>query len=731
MKLVIISNRLPLTVVKEENSYSFVPSAGGLTTGLNSLETDMEKHWIGWPGIYLDNPDEQAEIDQQLSAFNYHPVFLTHEQIANYYEGYSNSVLWPLCHYFFSNVRYRAPYWEAYHEVNALFCEQALRVISADDIVWVQDYHLMLLPRMIRKQMPQASIGYFHHIPFPSYELFRCLPERAEMLDGLLGADLVAFHTHSYMRHFISAVYRVMKLECHLDEIHLNDRIVDVDAFPMGINYDKYHNALLNPDISRRADELRREFGSSRLILSVDRLDYSKGLLIRLKSFENFLVNNPRYHGRVSLVMVVAPSRDHVDLYAKLKHSIDRKVGEINGKYSTPGWRPVHYFYRTHRFEELAALFHIADVCLVTPFRDGMNLVAKEYVSTKRDGRGVLILSEMAGASIELTDALIINPTNMKDIENAIIRALEMTAEEQRRTITAMQETLAAQHVGQWAKDFVDELVYVKKKNSRLQGKVIEDTHLDILRQAYWQARSRLIILDYDGTLVRFHNNPDQARPTQRLLSLLERLAADPANYVVISSGRNKQTLDHWLGHLPIGFAAEHGMFYKEDGVWYSKTPVSTWNDEILDIIKHTVKKTPRSRLEVKETGLVFHYRDVDVWLAEMRVIQLVNALITPCLRQNLQIMKGNKIVEVKSGQFTKGSEARRLLSRGNYDFVMAIGDDTTDEEMFAALPPDHITIKIGAPSTAARYSIPAQEQVPGFLTALTNKMKSVKKQRP
>ncbi len=721
MKLVIISNRLPVTAVKEGDSYNFIPSTGGLATGLHSLETNMEKHWLGWPGMYLDEPDKQAEITQQLSAFNYHPVFLTHEQIENYYEGYSNSVLWPLSHYFFNNVRYRDPYWKAYQEVNTHFCEQTLRLIAPDDIVWIQDYQLMLLPRMIRQQMPNASIGYFHHIPFPSYELFRCLPERAEMLDGLLGADLVAFHTHSYMRHFISAVYRVLKIECHLNEIRLDDRIVEVDAFPMGINYEKYHNALLNPAISRRADELRTEFGYSRLILSVDRLDYSKGILIRLKSFENFIRNNPSYHGRVSLVMVVAPSRDQVDIYAKLKESIDRKVGEINGKYSTPGWRPVYYFYRAYGFEELAALFHIADVCLVTPFRDGMNLVAKEYVATKRDGRGVLILSEMAGASIELTDALIINPTHMKEIENAILRALEMTAEEQRRTITAMQETLSAQHVGQWTKDFVDELIYVKKKSRRLQRKVIEDTHLNTLRQTYREARRRLIILDYDGTLVRFHNDPAKARPTSGVLSLLERMAADPFNHVVISSGRDKQTLDRWLGHLPLGMAAEHGMFYKEEGVWQSRIPSSTWNDEILGIMRHVVKKTPRARLEIKETSLVFHYRDVDVWLAEMRVSQLVNELLAPCLRRSLQIMKGNKIIEVKSGECTKGSEALRLIGRGDYDFVLAMGDDTTDEEMFAALPPQAITIKVGTPSAAAHYTIPGQEQALHFLAMLTN----------
>lgn len=721
MKLVIISNRLPLTVVKEENEYRVVPSTGGLSTGLSSLETLMEKHWIGWPGMYLDDRHEKEKIDKQLTAQNYHSVYLTPEQIENYYEGYSNSVLWPLFHYFFSNVHYRDGYWDAYREVNTLFCEKAIEIIDPDDIVWVQDYQLMLLPQMIREKIPNISIGYFHHIPFPSYELFRCLPERAEILNGLLGADLIAFHTHTYMRHFISAIFRILKISCHLDEIYLDDRIVDVDAIPMGINYEMYHNALLDSDISQQAEALRKEFGDSKLILSVDRLDYSKGILIRLKSFEKFLISNPQYHGKVSLVMIVAPSRDNVDIYAKLKEDIDQRVGYINGKYSTVGWRPVYYFYRSFRFNEIAALYHISDICLVNPFRDGLNLVAKEYVATKRDGKGVLILSEMAGASIELSDALIINPTNMKEIENAILRALEMPEEEQNIAILNMQKIISTQHVGQWAKDFVDGLIQVKKKNKSLQQKVVDDNNFNKIKQAYKQARNRLIILDYDGTLVQFHSNPMKAYPTPELLDLLEKMCADLSNRIVISSGRDKQTLEGWLGHLPLDMSAEHGMFYKEYGKWRGEIKRMEWDSEIIDRVRHIVKKTPRSKLEIKETALVFHYRDVDIWLAELRVTQLISALINPCSRLNLQIMKGNKIVEIKSSEYNKGSEALRLLEQSDFDFVMAIGDDTTDEEMFMALPADVVTIKVGKTSNAAQYTIPKQSQTIDFLNRLTD----------
>ncbi|MBN9286078.1 MULTISPECIES: bifunctional alpha,alpha-trehalose-phosphate synthase (UDP-forming)/trehalose-phosphatase [unclassified Flavobacterium] len=722
MKLVIISNRLPLKVVEEEKGYRIVPSTGGLTTGLSSLETTMETHWIGWPGLYIEEPGERKKIDRELELLNYHPVYLTPDQIENYYEGYSNSVIWPLFHYFFSNVRYQNDYWDAYKEVNALFCEKALEVIATGDTIWVQDYQLMLLPRMIREKMTDISIGYFHHIPFPSYELFRSLPERAEILSGLLGADLIAFHTHGYMRHFISTIYRVMKLDCHLDEIYLHDRIVDVDAFPMGINYEMFHTALLNPDISRRAEELKKDFGSGKLVLSVDRLDYSKGILMRLKSFEYFLNNNPQYQGKVSLVMIVAPSRDNVAIYAKLKEDIDRKVGAVNGQYSTADWRPVYYFYRSFRFEELAALYNISSICLVNPFRDGMNLVAKEYVASKRDGKGVLILSEMAGASIELPDALIVNPNDLKEIESAILQALEMSEEEQSTAISNMQEIISVQHVGQWAKDFIEELAHVKKKNKSLQQKVIQEVHFNEIRQAYTQSRNRLIILDYDGTLAAFHSNPMKAYPTPEILHLLEKMSSDAANRIIISSGRDRQTLESWLGHLPLGIAAEHGMFYKEQGEWQGKTTKMEWDSEIITIMKHTVKKTPRSKLEIKEAALVFHYRDVDVWLAELRVTQLINDLINPCSRQNLQIMKGNKIIEVKPGGYNKGTEALRLAAESNYDFVMAIGDDTTDEEMFIALPAGAVTIKVGKTSNAARYNIPKQADTIGFLYKLTDK---------
>ena len=419
MKLYIISNRLPVKAVHRDGAYLFTRSEGGLATGLHALHTRYEKHWIGWPGVDVETDEDRRSIREELAKMNFHPIFLTPEQIANYYEGYSNSTIWPLCHYFFAFTRYRKDFWEAYRKVNALFCEESLRRIEPDDIVWVQDYQLMLLPGLLREHRPALRIGYFHHIPFPSYELFRILPERAEILRGVLGADLVAFHTHDYMRHFIGTAERVLHIDFRLDETQIGNRCVRVDALPMGIDYAAFHGISSNAGAQPLIAKTREQFGDRKPILSVDRLDYSKGILHRLRGFGSFLERYPEYRGQATLAMVIVPSRDRVNSYADLKTEIDKEIGAINGRYSTMEWTPVRYFYHGFSFEELAAMYYVADVALVTPLRDGMNLVAKEYVAVKNDNPGVLILSEMAGAAVELADALPINPNDTEQIAAA------------------------------------------------------------------------------------------------------------------------------------------------------------------------------------------------------------------------------------------------------------------------------------------------------------------------
>lgn len=723
MKCVIISNRLPVTVSDKGGKLTFTRSGGGLATGLGSLALESEKHWIGWPGLFISDPVQRRKMDIRLHRMGLHTVPLTPEDIQDYYEGYSNSLLWPLCHYFPSYMEYDQRYWQAYREVNEIFCAEALRIIEPGDMVWIHDYHLMLLPAMIREQRPDVSIGYFHHIPFPSYELFRCLPERAEILYGLLGADLIGFHTHDYMRHFTSALYRVMGLETRLDEVQLNSRVVSVEAFPMGINYDLYHDAISKPEVRAYASRMRKLAGNRKIILSVDRLDYSKGIPLRLKGYAALLEKNSELHGNTAMILVVVPSRDTVERYAELKTEIDTLVGYINGKFAKPGWTPIFYYYRSFSFNQLTALYNASDIALVTPLRDGMNLVAKEFVAAKRDTPGVLILSEMAGAAVEMPEALIVNPTDVLEIESTLYTALAMPEDEQVRRLHAMQKNLARQTVERWAHDFWTELADTRERNNALAGKILAGENLDHVREAYAAAEQRLVILDYDGTLVPFVSNPQDAGPSPDVIHLLANLGEDPRNTIVVCSGRKKDTLEKWLGHLDIGITAEHGAFSRENGVWTESgdAMVVLWDSEILAILEQTTQRTPRSSIEMKKTALVWHFREVDHWLADLRVTQLINALMSPASRLGLQLMRGNKVLEIKRPEYNKGAVCRRLLEKGAYDFVMAVGDDTTDEDMFMALPPSAVTVKVGNISDHARYSLPSQPDVVGFLGSLAD----------
>ena len=370
-------------------------------------------------------------------------------------------------------------------------------------------------------------------------------------------------------------------------------------------------------------------------------------------------------------------------------------------------------------------MYYVADIALITPLRDGMNLVAKEYVAAKCDHPGVLILSEMAGAAVELTDAIQINPNDTEQIEHAICQALEMPEEDQRARLQRMQAILSVQTVNKWATDFINGLNTTCIQNDTLRKKRIVSTTIAQIKLKYNQAKQRLILLDYDGTLTALKPRPEDAKPTPELISILQQLASDPANHIVINSGRDHFILEKWFGLLPVSMAAEHGAFYKENGVWHKKIKKTEWGTGLLSILQMFVDRTPRSHLEIKETALAWHYRESDAWLGTLRAQQLVNALVSICTRQKLQILQGNKVVEVKSPDCNKGSEVERLLANRRYDFVMAMGDDTTDEDMFQALPAKAVTIKIGNVSKAANYNLPAQSDVLPFLQSMLRKQKN------
>lgn len=722
-RTIIVSNRLPVKVLKDKDGeLTYKPSEGGLATGLGSIYKKGNNLWVGWPGRYFKSKKNEKIAREALEEQNMRPVFLTEEEIKLYYEGFSNETLWPTFHYFNQNALYKKSYWKAYEKVNQKFCDVILKELNPGDKIWVHDYQLMLVPKMIRDVKPDVSIGYFLHIPFPSFEVFRLLPWRRELLDGVLGADLVGFHTYDDMRHFLSSVSRICYISNQQGQILKDRRTVVTDSFPIGIDYNKYARQAAHPQTLSREVEYRTSLGQQKLILSIDRLDYSKGIPARLQIFDIFLERYPEYQGKVSLLMVVVPSRDKVDKYKDLKEAVDLLVGRINGKYGTVNWTPIHYFYRSFPLEDLSAFYRMADVAMVTPMRDGMNLVCKEYVASKLDQRGVLILSEMAGASKELSDALIVNPNDKHQVVKAIYRALTMPVEEQERHMSIMQETLKKFNIHHWVDLFFSRLEDVARKRNELATKVLDDKVKTKIVKAYEKSSKRLLFLDYDGTLVPFDSDPQAVKPGEELRKILARLSKDEKNSVVIISGRDRKTLENWLGDLPVDFICEHGVWLKDKvGDWEMAQGLdNTWKKEIKPILDIYVNKTPGSFIEEKDYSLVWHYRKVETGLGELRAREIISHLKYLAVNMNLQVLEGNKVVEIKNLEVNKGKAALRWLSKLTPDFILSLGDDWTDEDTFKAMPDKAYTVKVGDIHSAAKYSISDYKAVRELLSSLT-----------
>jgi trehalose 6-phosphate synthase/phosphatase len=706
---IIVSNRLPVKVKKSESgNIIFEPSEGGLATGLGSVYKEDDNIWIGWPGLYLQDEAEEQMVSQNLEKESMQPVFLTETEIREYYEGFSNETLWPTFHYFSQYAQYELSHWEAYMRVNQKFCDQVVKSALPDDTIWIHDYQLLLLPQLVRQQLPDITIGFFQHIPFPSYEVFRLLPWRKAILQGMLGADLLGFHTYNDVRHFVSAVTHIVGYPATRGVIETEDRSVQVDAFPMGIDYDKYATLAASPQVQAIEAEYREALRSSRVILSIDRLDYSKGIPQRLRAFEMFLKGKTEFHEQVTMVMIVVPSRDQVEKYKKLKEEIDEIVGRINGLYRTLSWSPVQYYYHSYPLEELSAFYRLADVALVTPMRDGMNLVCKEYIASRTRGDGVLVLSEMAGAAQELSDAILINPNDVDQMCGAISQALMMPEKDQQAQIANMQAILRKYNIHQWVQLFMDRLAYCKEQQKALRTTFLKGRKLEQLRKDYGAAGNRLIFLDYDGTLMPFTRDPKRTQPDAELLQLLQQLTQDTRNRVVIISGRDHQTLGNWLGHLALDMIAEHGIWLRlhEAGWEMIQQLDNAWKEEIRPVLESYVARTPGSLLEEKDFALVWHYRKVEQSLGETRSGELGSYLRYLVANRNLQVMEGDKIVEVKNVEVNKGIAARRWLEDYPAGFVIAIGDDRTDEDTFLAMPESACTIKVGSTRSAARYHL-------------------------
>jgi trehalose 6-phosphate synthase/phosphatase len=719
MRAILVSNRLPVTIQEQSGKLIFNRTVGGLATGLKSyldhLDKSLETLWVGWPGLNAPESRKEEITAKLRSGFGSHPVFLSEEEMENFYHGFCNKTIWALFHYFPSFAVYKPQYWQHYKKVNEIFCRELVKLLTPGDIVWVHDYHLMLLPNLLRKAAPETKIGYFLHIPFPNNEVYRLLPSkwRSELLKGVLGADLIGFHTYDYVQHFTRCVSRILGYEENIGQIQLPERRVQIDTFPMGIDYASFQRIASDEDVKSRTRIWVNGFHGAKTILSVDRLDYSKGILHRLLGYEHFLANNPDWIGKVVLLLLVVPSRIGVEHYRLMKNQIDEMVGRINGRFGRIAWSPIVYQYTSYDVPSLVSLYCCSDVALVTPLRDGMNLIAKEYIACRRDQTGVLVLSEMAGVSKELTEAVIINPNTAEEIASAIKEALEMPKEEQIRRNKTMQTHLSRYDIVAWASDFIRSLNEWNRKPSFQATPLTGESRLKLLDD-FRMARSRLVFLDYDGTLAPFSSDPAAVVPGQGLLDSLKSLSELPNTMVVLISGRDRRTLQQWFGHLPLTLVAEHGAGIRlPNQEWnITKTIDSDWKSMIIPVLQRYADRLPGSFVEEKEFSVCYHYRSSDPELAKFRVKQLSHVLKTKYHQANLQLLSGNKVLEIRNAEVNKGKACLFFLKRYPSESVLAIGDDVTDEELFRALPPNACAIKVGSESRQAKYHLPSHREV-------------------
>ncbi|KAG9521423.1 glycosyl transferase, partial [Aureobasidium melanogenum] len=488
-RLLLVSNRLPITIKRSDDAtYDFSMSSGGLVSGLSGLAKTTKFQWYGWPGIQVPQNEIGLVKDRLWKEYGAVPIFMDDELADRHYNGFSNSILWPLFHYHPGEITFDESAWNAYREANRLFAKEIAKDVQDNDLIWVHDYHLMLLPAMLREEIGDSKrnvkFGFFLHTPFPSSEIYRILPVRNEILNGVLHCDLVGFHTYDYARHFLSSCSRILQLPTTPNTVEFQGKVVTVGAFPIGIDPEKFEEGLKKPKVVERIQTLEKKFQGVKLIVGVDRLDYIKGVPQKLHALEVFLTEHPEWIGKVVLVQVAVPSRQDVEEYQNLRAVVNELVGRINGKFGTIEFMPIHFMHKSVSFDELIALYAVSDVCLVSSTRDGMNLVSYEYIATQQKRHGSMILSEFTGAAQSLNGSIIVNPWNTEELADAIHDAVTMGDEQRSINYHKLAKYVNKYTSAWWGESFVNELTRIseqaekklKVKQSQLDGKVHEET---------------------------------------------------------------------------------------------------------------------------------------------------------------------------------------------------------------------------------------------------------------
>ncbi len=717
-RVLIVANRLPVTASVAADGFALAPSTGGLATALGRVHRNRGGIWIGSPGLTTDQlaPPIWGRLVGALAEDGLVPIPMSQAESEKFYDGFSNSFIWPILHSLTGRVPLDTDAWESYREVNQRFADAVVARYQPGDLIWVHDFHLFLVPEMIRAAIPNAAIGFFLHVPFPTGDIFRTLPRRKELLHGILGASLIGFHTASYLRHFSVALAEILALTTDIDRVVIGDRAARLGVFPIGIDAAEFERTALDPFVERLAEEIRGGDGG-RLLVAVDRLDYTKGVPRRLLGFEQLLERHPELREQVRLVNLSVPTRDAVPAYQEYRQQVEGLVGRINGRFSTPRWTPIHYMFRAIDRPNLVALYRAADVMLVTPIRDGMNLVAKEFVAARVDGDGVLVLSEFAGASADLPEAVPVNPYEVGDLAARMAEALAMPEVERRERMAALRIRVGRYDNDWWAETFLGTLA-AEGAGQALRGDAPGNGALEAAMVRFTMARRRVFMLDYDGTLAPFADRPELALPDDELIRLLTTLADDHRHQVHIVSGRSIGFLERWLGHLPVHLHAEHGAARRTLGakVWTRLAVELPWLHRARAVFEDFSRVTPGAYTETKEFGLCWHWPGSDPGAAASAT-ELALHLSQVLNRTGADVLVGRRVVEVRCHGINKGHVAAAILREAKHgSAVVAAGDDSTDEDLFRALPADAVTIRVGPGHSAARYRVPDVASMRAFL---------------
>ncbi|KAB8346144.1 hypothetical protein FH972_023190 [Carpinus fangiana] len=615
-------------------------------------------------------------------------------------------------------------WWADYYHMNHLFFDRIIEIYLPGDYIWVHDYHLCLLPALLRARLPTAHIGFFLHTPFPSSELLRCLSHRKEILEGILGATLVGFQSFAFSRHFVSCCKRILGFDSSPAGIEAYGATVAIDVFPIGINAAATEAAAFQDSaVDTQMQSMRELYAGKRIIVGRDRLDSVRGVAQKLQGFEAFLERYPCWRDTVVLIQVTSPTsveEEQEDGERGLANHISSLVTRINSTYGSLSFSPVQHYPQYISKDEYLALLRVADLGLITSTRDGMSTTSLEYVVCQRDNHGPLILSEFSGTAANLTDAIHINPWDFEGVATAIHAALDMSHTERARMHELLYARVVTNTVQAWTKSFLQRLVVA----SAAVGQVVNTPVLDkaLLLQRYAAASRRLFMFDYDGTLTPIVRDPAAAIPSDRIIRTLQTLAADSNNSVWIISGRDQAFLDQWMGHIPeLGLSAEHGCFLRHplQKTWENVTASTdmTWHQDVRDIFEAYTEKAPGSWLESKKVALTWHYRRADPELGRAAAAECEEELkATIARRYDVEVMKGKANLEVRPRFVNKGEIVKRLIAEKSVDnamqlgpavldFVLCLGDDLTDEDMFRALansdlaPQVFFTCHVGASS--------------------------------